>query len=74
MDTDVLFVVGTILAAVTLPALLTAYTEGRVPRIPIAMLLAGGVMVAYALHEKPSGYSFAQIPTVFGRVFSKMGA
>ena len=74
MDTDVMFVVGTVLVAMTLPALLTAYTEGRVPRIPIAMLLAGGVLVGYALHEKPSGYSFAQIPSVFGRVFSKMGA
>lgn len=74
MDTDLSFVVGTILAAATLPSLLTAYTEGRVPRIPIIMLLAGGVMVAYALHDKPSGYSFAQIPTVFGRVFSRIGA
>ena len=74
MDTDVMFVVGTVLVAITLPSLLSAYTEGRVPRIPIIMLLAGGVLVAYALHEKPSGYSFAEIPSVFGRVFSKISA
>ncbi|WP_395543015.1 hypothetical protein [Neotabrizicola sp. sgz301269] len=64
MDTDLLLTIGIILAILTLPSLLSAWTEGRPPRLGAIMLLAAAVLVTTALLKKPGGYAFADIPRV----------
>jgi hypothetical protein len=73
MDSDLMMVIGTILAVLALPSLLNGWTHGRMPRIGALMLLAGAVLVVLAIQGKPGGYSFAQIPDVFSRVIARMG-
>ena len=72
MDTDLILVIGIILSALTLPALLAAFSESRRPRAASIMLLVGGVLIVVALTQKPTSYTFGEIPQVFMRVFHRL--
>jgi len=68
MNNDQMLVIGLVLCALSLPSLLSAYSEARAPRAGAIMLLIGGVLLVVALSRQPSGYTFAEIPDVFVRV------
>jgi hypothetical protein len=68
MNTDLILVIGIILCALSLPSLLSAFSESRAPRAGAILVLIGGVLLVVALSQKPSGYTFAEIPHVFLRV------
>ncbi len=71
MDPDLFLVIGLVIAVLTLPAMLTAYTEGRTPRAAAIMVLIAGVLIVMALDRYPDGYSIADIPNAFVRVFDR---
>jgi len=70
MDTDLMLVLGLVISVLAIPSLLSAFAESRAPRAGAIMVLIGGVLVVVALTQKPSGYTFAEIPEV---VFSVIG-
>ena len=72
MDPDVLFVLGCIIGVLAIPAVISAFADGRAPRAPALIILLAGGMVAYAVIERPGNYSFEQMPDVFARVISKL--
>ena len=56
MNSDLMLVVGLVVAALSLPSLLNAWSEGRAPRAgAILVMIAIGLIVA-ALQTKPGGY------------------
>ena len=67
MSIDQILVISIIICALSLPSLLAAYSEDRPPRVGAIMVLIGGVLLAYALTQKPGGYRFNDIPHVFLR-------
>jgi formate-dependent nitrite reductase membrane component NrfD len=72
MDTDLVLVIGIIVLALSLPALLSAFSESRPPRTAAIMLMIGGVLVVVALSRHGiDSYSFADIPNVFARVIAR---
>jgi len=71
MDTDLFLVVGIVIWALSIPSLLSAFVEGRAPRIGSIFVLAGGVLIVVALTNHMGGYSFAEIPDVFFRVIGR---
>lgn len=71
MDTDLMLVVGLTVCVLAIPSLLAAYSESRPPRFGAIMVLIGGVLLATALTQKPSGYTFAEIPDVVFRVIAR---
>ena len=71
MDTDLFLVIGIVLGILCIPSMLSAYTEGRAPRTASSMVLIAGGLITLAITEKTPPYSFAQIPDVFLRVFSR---
>ena len=71
MDTDLLLVAGVVLLALTLPAIVSALTDGRPPRLAALVVMIGGTMVAIALSSRPGGYSFAEMPDVITRVVAR---
>lgn len=71
MDPDLFLVIGLIIAVLTVPAILTAFTEGRTPRAASVMVLISGVLIVLALDRYPDGYSVADIPNAFVRVFDR---
>jgi hypothetical protein len=71
VDPDLFLVIGLVIAVLTIPAMLTAYTEGRTPRAAAIMVLIAGVLIVLALGRHPNGYSIADIPNAFVRVFDR---
>ena len=70
MDTDLLLVLGLAISVLAIPSLLSAFAKSCAPRAGAIMVLIGGVLVVLALTQKPSSYTFAEIPEV---VFSVIG-
>lgn len=71
-DTDLMLVVGIVVLVLTIPSLLSAFVDGRVPRGAAIMLLIGGVLVALAVTQHPGGYHFADIPNLFLRAIGQI--
>jgi hypothetical protein len=69
MEPDLFLVIGVIVAAFSVPSILSAISDGRAPRASALTVLIAGGMVLYALQTQPGGYSMAEIPEVFVRVF-----
>ncbi|NEY89914.1 hypothetical protein [Tabrizicola oligotrophica] len=72
MDTDLMLVLGLAVIVLAIPALLAAFSESRPPRMAALMVLVGGILLALALTQKPSGYAFAEVPDVIMRVFARV--
>lgn len=70
MDADTLFVLGVLGILLAVPAVISAFTEGRAPRVAAVLFIAGGSCLAIAFAKKPGGYSFAEVPSVFTSVIS----
>ncbi len=71
MSTDRVLVIGLILGVLSIPAIVSALSNGQRPRIAtITMMIAGG-MVVYAMSQKPGGYPIHEIPSVVSRVVSQ---
>ncbi|MGB4827068.1 MAG: hypothetical protein WBP18_07280 [Paracoccaceae bacterium] len=62
MDADLFLTIGVVLAVLTIPSLLSAWTESRAPRFGAIMLMASAGLIAVALSQKPGGYTFGDIP------------
>jgi hypothetical protein len=71
MDTDLMLVIGIAVCVMAIPTLLSAYSESRPPRFGAIMVLIGGVLLATALTQKPSGYTFDEIPGVIFKVIGR---
>ena len=68
MDTDTFFVFGAIIAVLAIPAVTSAFLDGRTPRVPAIIVLIGGIMIGYAISQRPNAYNFETLPDVFVRV------
>jgi hypothetical protein len=64
MDTDLLLTVGIILLVLSIPSLLSAWVEGRAPRLGAIMAIAALGMIVAALLYSPGGYAFEEVPGV----------
>jgi formate-dependent nitrite reductase membrane component NrfD len=72
MDTDLVLTIGIILLVLTIPSLLSAWVEQRVPRVASLMAIASLGMIVGALMTRPGGYSFSEVPSVMLRVFARL--
>ena len=72
MDTDLILTLGIVLLILTIPSLLSAWVEGRVPRMGALMILASSSMIVTALASRPTGYSFGEIPGVMLNVAARL--
>ncbi|UWQ99725.1 hypothetical protein K3729_02700 [Rhodobacteraceae bacterium S2214] len=72
MDSDVLCVVGFIIAVLSIPAIVSAFSDNRSPRVPAIVVLIGALMIGYAINERPGAYNFDTLPDVFVRVIGKV--
>ncbi|MEQ6249184.1 hypothetical protein ABMC89_09870 [Sulfitobacter sp. HNIBRBA3233] len=71
MDLDLALVLGIIIAALSIPSILSAISDRRAPRASaITVLIAGGLIV-FAIAGKPGGYSLQEIPDVFVKVAAR---
>lgn len=68
MSMDLTFVAGCITLFFAIPAIVSAYSDGRTPRYPAMIVMIGGVMVFYAVSQRPGAYTLETLPDVFLRV------
>ena len=64
MDTDLILTLGIVLMVLTLPSLLAAWVEGRVPRVGAILLITSFAMIIAAVSTRPGGYAINDIPGV----------
>ncbi len=64
MDTDLALTVGIVLGVLSVPSLLSAWVDGRAPRMGAIMVIAALGLIVTALIENPGGYEFNQVPNV----------
>ncbi len=68
MDPDTTLVVGMVLAVLSIPAIVSAFSDGRTPRVAAITLIAAGGMMVYAINAKEGGYRMKDVPNVIYRV------
>lgn len=72
MDADLMFVIGAVILALSIPAILSAFADGRPPRVAAIALLIGGVLVVMALRRIPGGVEISDLPHMFLRVIARV--
>lgn len=72
MTPDLLLTVGVLIGILTIPSLLSAWTDGRAPRAAAIMVLIAGVLIAVAVNRKPGGYEIAEVPHVMLSVIARL--
>ena len=72
MDADTSLVMGLMLAILSVPALLSAWSDGRLPVIGTLLLAVGGGMVIYAFVITQTGYTLSGLPDVVYTVIGRM--
>lgn len=71
MDHDLALVIGLVVAVFSIPALVSAFSERRAPRVAAIAIIVGGGLVAWAVTQKPGGYQIDQIPNVVVKVVAR---
>lgn len=71
MDTDLALVVGIVIAAFSIPSILSAVSDKRAPRASAITILIAGGLIVFAVQGKPGGYQLEQIPDVFVNVIAR---
>ncbi|WP_417726488.1 hypothetical protein [Roseovarius sp.] len=71
MDPDLAMAIGMVLGVFSIPSVLSAYSEGRAPRVAALTIIASGGLVVWAISKKPGGYSFGELPEVLVRVVAR---
>lgn len=72
MDTDLMLVTGIILGVLSIPAMLNAYADGRAPRLASIVVLIAGILIFLAINGHRPGYTPADLPDVFTKVFRRL--
>ena len=67
---DLIMVLGVIVIFLGFPAAVGAFSRGRPPRAAMLAFFAGGVMILYANASRPGGFSVAEMPSLFLKVFT----
>lgn len=71
MDTDLALVIGLVLGALSVPSILSAFSDKRAPRASALTILIAGGLVLYAMQTNAGGYQLSDVPDVFVRVVAK---
>lgn len=67
---DIALVVGMVLAFLSLPALISAFSSDRSPRTALVLAATGGALILFATLANPVGYRAGDLPQVILRVIA----
>lgn len=71
IEPDLALTIGLLLGCLSVPSIISAWSDSRAPRASALTLLIALGLVLYALQTQPNGYTMAEIPDVFVRVVAK---
>lgn len=72
MDTDLVLTISIVLLVLTIPSLLSAWVDGRVPRVGAILVVASIGMILAAVVTRPGGYAFEEIPGIMLSVLARV--
>lgn len=72
MDPDIALVLGIVIAAFSIPSILSALSDSRAPRASALTVLIGGALILFAVQTKPQGYALDEVPDTFVRVMRQL--
>ncbi len=65
MDPELALVIGLVVGGFSVPAVVSAFSDGRAPRAAAVALMVGGGLVIWAFSQKSGGYALEDIPKAF---------
>lgn len=71
MDTDLALIIGIVIAALSIPSILSALSDRRAPRASAITILIAGGLIVFAIQGKPGGYELAELPDVLVNVIAR---
>ena len=71
MDSDLLLVIGIVVAVMAVPAVISAFGAGRPPRAATIAAAVGGAFIVTAISMHPGGYRAQDIPGITARVIER---
>ncbi|MCC6306458.1 MAG: hypothetical protein IT545_14860 [Rhodobacteraceae bacterium] len=71
MDPDLLLVIGILLGLLAIPAILSAFTDGRPPRAAAILVMVAAGLIGMAVVNRPMAYTLDEVPDVFLRVIGR---
>jgi hypothetical protein len=72
VDYDLALVGGLLLALLSVPAMISAFSGGRSPRLAIVLAVAGGGLFLFAMTMSPIAYRAEDIPQAALRVIAQI--
>ena len=70
MSPDLSLTLGVILAVFAIPSIVSAFSDGRSPRVSALVFVVSGALVAYAMRVKEGGYTLREVPDTMIRVIA----
>ena len=68
MDPDLLFAIGVVVGVFSIPAMVSAFSERRAPRVAMFAVVVSGLMIIFAIDENPGRYSVGKLPEILVKV------
>ncbi|WP_323786004.1 hypothetical protein [Thalassovita sp.] len=72
MDSDLILVIGVTVAGFSIPSMVSAWSDGLMPRVPILSFLLGMALTVYAYVLKADGVDLTDIPMAYIRVVGRI--
>ncbi|PVA07298.1 hypothetical protein [Thalassorhabdomicrobium marinisediminis] len=71
MDPELLLVIGLVVGGFSIPSIMGALADGRVPRAASIAVMVSGALIVLAIRDRPGGVALADIPDIFVSVVGR---
>ncbi|KAA0917572.1 hypothetical protein [Aquicoccus porphyridii] len=71
MNYDLALTIGLLIGVFSIPAMVSALSDRRSPRVAAIVMIVAGGLVVYAVTQKPGGYRIDEIPDAIINVIAR---
>lgn len=71
MDYDLIFAIGLVLCALSIPHMLYTYSKGDKPHTAAILFIFGTFIIGVSLILRPGDMTFAHVPGLFSRLIDR---
>ncbi len=71
MDSELLLIIGVVVAVMSVPAVISAFGAGRPPRAATVAAVVGGALIVSAIAMHPGGFKAQDLPEIAARVIDR---
>jgi hypothetical protein len=71
LDTELILIVGVVVAVMSIPAIISAFGASRPPRAATVTAVIGGALIVFAISQHPGGFRAQDLPEITARVIDR---